>query len=559
MTKRPLLGNILISRCIITQKELKEALRKHLRASIPLGQALIDLKYATEKDICEALSFQHDVPSVSLGNTEILKSLLDLMDHDTIKKYKAIPLKEEKQSLTLVICDIMNTMYSDELSFLLNKNIDFMLTTPTEWYKCLKKHFPNDTEEDIKITSSPDISMENLEKTIQTDTENTPIIDLVDHILRESIKNLASDIHLEAMPEGLKVRSRLDGSLIETLTVPPEISLAITSRIKIMANMDISETRLPQDGRILYPIDDVSIDLRVSVLPTIHGECIVIRVLDKRHVGLSLHDLGLNDSQEEKILKSLSSQGGLILTTGPTGSGKTTSIYALLKTLNTPEKKIMTIEDPIEYEIDGVIQSATHSKIDLTFAKYLRHLLRQDPDILMIGEMRDFETISVAIQSALTGHLVLSTLHTNNAIGSIVRLLDMKIEPFLISSTIKTIIAQRLLRVLCPYCKEEASSPSSILEKLPSQRLDLSLRKVFLPQGCEYCDFSGYRGRTGIFEILTMTPALNSLILEKAPEKDLQKQAQKDGMTLLREEGLKKVFHGVTSLSEVIEQTQESV
>lgn len=556
--ERPLLGHILTSRLIITKDQLKEALRKQMRTGKPLGRVLVELGFASEDQVCSVLGVQHELDTASLKSFVIPDKVIAMVGEDVIKTYDVVPIAYEEQRLTLAIGDVMNVVHADDLRFVLNAQIDFVLTSESDLRYAQAKYYQVFLGEDSQDDPAA-ISIEGLEQIVQNDLENTPVIDLVNVVLSQSIKDLASDIHFEPMLEGLKVRCRIDGVLVEMMMIPLEVSLAVTSRIKVMADMDIAETRLPQDGRIDYRLGDVLIDLRVATLPTIFGECIVIRVLDKNHVALSLTDLGLSTAQEEQMKCALRHNGGIILTTGPTGSGKTTSIYALLKSLNGIERKIMTVEDPIEYEVDGVIQTAVKHKIHLTFAKCLRHILRQDPDVLMIGEMRDSETVGVAVQSALTGHLVLSTLHTNDTIGSITRLLDMSIEPFLITSTVRLVVAQRLLRVLCSFCKEEAAPSPSLLDQLGVMGVDLSLRKFFKAAGCERCQFSGYHGRTGIFEILTMTPQLKELILEGSSEQSLRYQAQKDGMVMLRDDGLQKVFAGVTSLNEVLQQTQEAL
>ncbi|MDP3722098.1 MAG: GspE/PulE family protein [Candidatus Omnitrophota bacterium] len=383
-----------------------------------------------------------------------------------------------------------------------------------------------------------------------------PVVRLVDVVLQEAVTRRASDVHIEAFEQDVLIRYRIDGRCYEVAQPPKSLALAIASRIKVLANLDVSESRLPQDGRILLATNDRQIDLRVSTLPTMHGESIVMRVLDKGALNKTLVDLGMDAPMEETIERLIRQPHGLLLVTGPTGAGKTTTLYACLSKLNTPEAKLITTEDPVEYDISGLVQVAINPKIELSFGKCLRAILRHDPDIIMVGEIRDQETAQIAIQAALTGHLVLSTLHTNDAPGAVTRLLDMGLEPFLVTSTVTGVLAQRLLRKLCPACRApyEASPQDLAALHLCAGALQQPLMKAV---GCEACQGIGFKGRVGVFELLAMTEPLRPLVIARSSIEELRRQARADGMRSLREDGIAKAVSGVTTVEEMIRETQD--
>ena len=383
-----------------------------------------------------------------------------------------------------------------------------------------------------------------------------PVVRLVDVVLQEAVIRRASDVHIEAFEQDVLIRYRIDGRCYEVAQPPKSLALAIASRIKVLANLDVSESRLPQDGRILLAANDRQIDLRVSTLPTMHGESIVMRVLDKGALNKTLVDLGMDAPMEETIERLIRQPHGLLLVTGPTGAGKTTTLYACLSKLNTPEAKLITTEDPVEYDISGLVQVAINPKIELSFGKCLRAILRHDPDIIMVGEIRDQETAQIAIQAALTGHLVLSTLHTNDAPGAVTRLLDMGLEPFLVTSTVTGVLAQRLLRKLCPACRApyEASPQDLAALHLSAGALQQPLMKAV---GCEACQGIGFKGRVGVFELLAMTEPLRPLVIARSSIEELRRQARADGMRSLREDGIAKAVSGVTTVEEMIRETQD--
>ncbi|MBI4597511.1 MAG: type II/IV secretion system protein [Candidatus Omnitrophica bacterium] len=391
---------------------------------------------------------------------------------------------------------------------------------------------------------------------LQQLASQAPIIKLVDTMLMEAVNRRASDVHIEAFEHDVVVRYRIDGRCYAVANPPRSLAFAIASRVKILANLDVAESRLPQDGRILLNVNNRQIDLRASTLPTVHGESIVLRVLDKSSVSLTLMQLGMSEQDEATIEKLLQRPNGLLLVTGPTGAGKTTTLYACLNKLNTPERKLITTEDPVEYDIDRLIQVAVNPKIELTFAMCLRSILRHDPDVIMVGEIRDQETAQIAVQAALTGHLVFSTLHTNDAPGAVTRLLDMGLEPFLLTSTITGVAAQRLVRALCPACRAPYEASPEELEALRLVQSDLS-QPLMKPVGCEACQGIGFKGRVGIYELLAMDESLAPLVLERASATELRAWARTQGMRSLREDGVAKVLAGLTTAEEVIRETQD--
>ena len=387
-----------------------------------------------------------------------------------------------------------------------------------------------------------------------------PVVRLVDAVLVEAVNRRASDVHIEAFERDLLIRYRIDGRCYQVAQPPKSLALAITSRLKVLANLDVAESRLPQDGRILLTVSDRQIDLRVSTLPTMHGESVVLRVLDKSSLDKTLAQLGMSREMEQTIERLIQRPNGLLLVTGPTGAGKTTTLYACLAKLNTPQAKLITTEDPVEYDLKGLVQVAVNPKIELSFATCLRAILRHDPDIIMVGEIRDQETAQIAIQSALTGHMVFSTLHTNDAPGAVTRLLDMGLEPFLVTSTVVGILAQRLVRALCPACRAPAEATPEALAALRLTAVPTSVPgtavRLMRAVGCDACQGLGFKGRTGIFELLVMTDALRPLIIERTSVTELRKHALAEGMRSLREDGIANVLAGVTTVEELVRETQ---
>ncbi len=555
------IGDILKERGLVTQEELKEGLENQKVSGLPLGQILVNLGYITEEDLLRVMGIQAKMETVDLERLPIPKDVLDKIPGSIARLYHVVPIAFEQNSLTVATSEPLNFSIVDDLRFMLNCNIKGKVAMPTSIAKVIKRYYGSETESVDEIFSQlsqkiPDLLEEskNIEN-IEEMASQLPIVKLINLILLEAIRKKASDIHFEPFQDDFKIRYRLDGLLYDIVCPPKALHLAITSRIKVMANLNIAETRLPQDGRIFVRIDRRMVDLRVSTLPTIFGESVVIRILDKEVVQLSLDELGFDEGMVRKIKGLIKKPYGIMLSTGPTGCGKTTTQYSCLSAINKIEHKIITVEDPVEFDLPGLIQVSIRPKINLTFSVALRHILRQDPDIVMVGEIRDTETVQMAIHASLTGHLVFSTLHTNDAPSAITRLIDMGVEPFLIASAVEAILAQRLVRLICSNCKEEDIPAEKELKELKLTEEEIKDKTFYKGKGCSLCNNSGYKGRIAIFELLVFDEDLRSLILDKAPVSKLRNQAVKNGMSTLREDGFLKVLAGKTTLAELISVT----
>ncbi|MFH0839327.1 MAG: type II secretion system ATPase GspE [Candidatus Omnitrophota bacterium] len=564
-TKRIQLGSLLLERGLITSSQLEIALEEQKHSGKPLGRTLIELGFVKEQNVLDVLGLQAGIKIINLDEIKIVKDVIEMIPASVAKVYKILPIEFKDNTLTVVMADALNVNVIDDLRFMLGVAIKRVSATEEQIERSLKKYYETKEEsleeilKDIKSATgdAQNAAIKNvvdIEK-LQELASQTPIIKLLNLIILNAIKDRATDIHFEPFEEGLKVRYRVDGVLFDVMQPPKSLTLALISRIKVMANMDIAENRLPQDGRVLMEIEARDVDLRISSLPMVFGEGVVIRILDKGLTGLSLDQLGLEEDSKLIFRHIINKPNGIVLVTGPTGCGKTTTLYSSLKAINKIEYKIITIEDPVEYDVDGVIQIGIRPKINLTFAQALRHILRHDPDIIMVGEIRDPETAQISIQASLTGHLVFSTLHTNDAPGAITRLIDMGIEPFLINSTLEAILAQRLVRVICTHCKEEYFPSDSLIAELGFQEM-LKGKKFFRGKGCNICNNTGFKGQTGIFELLVLNDELRSLITEKVQTAVLRKCAQDRGMRTLREDGLLKIVKGITTPEEVIRETQ---
>ncbi|MBU4305961.1 MAG: Flp pilus assembly complex ATPase component TadA [Candidatus Omnitrophica bacterium] len=552
------IGDILKERGLISQKELDEGLDHQRVSGLHLGQILVNLGYLSEEELFHTLGIQAKMETVDLEDMVIPRAALEKIPGSIARIYNIVPLSYEFNTLTIATSDPLNFGIFDDLRFMFNCNIKGKVATQSSILNAIRKHYgteANSVEEIFSEISqnAPDL-MEETEKieNIEELASQLPIIKLINLIFIQAIKKRASDIHFEPFQEEFKIRYRLDGVLYDVVNPPKALHLAITSRLKVMANLNIAETRLPQDGRMLVKIGGRMIDLRLSTLPTIFGESVVVRVLDKATVRLSLDDLGLEDDTKAKMRVLIKKPYGIILSTGPTGCGKTTAQYSALNEINKIECKIISVEDPVEFDLPGLIQVSVRPKINLTFPLALRHILRQDPDIIMVGEIRDAETVQMAIHASLTGHLVFSTLHTNDAPSAITRLIDMGVEPFLIASAVEAILAQRLLRCICEACRQEYVPSPKELKETGLTHSRIKDKKLFKGRGCENCNGTGYHGRIGIFELLVLDEDLRFLILDKSPVSALRAQAIKNGMVTLREDGLKKVFSGKTTLEELI-------
>lgn len=548
----------------LSEKILAVARRIHAEKGGNLMDILIQEKATTETDLLQAMSSQFDIPFWPELPAEDLKiDFIKQISIQYLKKHKMVPL-ETPDGMFIAVNDPSNFQPIDDLHHMLGKeNVQVVLSSHTAILSAINLAYDlahDSAEEFIQDMNgeSPDSIISEIEETadLLDDTSDAPVIKLVNLMMSRAVKDRASDIHIEPYQNSLVVRYRIDGVLYNNLNLPKRIQSSLVSRIKVMAKLNIAEKRLPQDGRIDIKIGDKYVDIRVSVIPTAFGERVVLRLLDKTSTIFKLTDLEIDSERFDLFNNLIHSPYGIILVTGPTGSGKTTTLYAALSTLNNPEINIITIEDPIEYQIEGIGQIQVNPKIDLTFAKGLRSIVRQDPDVILVGEIRDRETAEIAIQSSLTGHLVFSTLHTNDAASAITRIIDMGIEPFLATSSIISIIAQRLVRVLCPECKEEYIPDDKSLAKIGVEKEILENNKIYRKKGCPACMNTGYRGRMAVMEMMILDDYLKKLILKTSDANQIRKEAVKSGMTTLLQDGARKVMEGTTTIEEVLRVTK---
>ncbi len=552
--KRKKLGEIFVSKGLITDDQLSEAVRRQGEKDEFLGQSLVRLGLVEEETLVEELSSQLRIPKVDLSSYVIDSDVVHLVSEDTCREFFLIPLFKIDNTLTIAMSDPMNLEIIDRIQSGTGFIVEPVISTETSIREAIDHYYRStDSIEDIV----QDISMES-ESSLTAgpevdETEKPPVIKAVDLIISQAITDRASDIHVEPGENVLKVRYRVDGVLHESLKLPHHLHPLIISRIKILAGMNIAEKRIPQDGHIEFKAEGKEMNMRVATFPTTRGEKVVLRLLFKGGVRHSLTELGFLPDTLKKFESLISRTHGIVLVTGPTGSGKTTTLYAALDRISTPEINITTIEDPVEYELGGLNQSQINPRAGWTFAMGLRNILRQDPDVIMVGEIRDLETARMAIQSALTGHLVFSTLHTNDAPGTVTRLIDMGIEPFLVSSSVIGALAQRLVRLICPKCKEAYEPGKEFLETLGP---DVGTT-FYRGKGCRSCSNTGYKGRVGIFELMVSGQELESLIVEKAAPGVVRETARRGGMMTLREAGVHLIRSGKTTVEEVLRVTQD--
>jgi type IV pilus assembly protein PilB len=563
------LGRILIKMGLLTRDKVHECLKvqQERGKGVKLGQILMEMGLIKEKDLRVALAGQRGMEYVELDGLEIAHKVLEYIPAQMARTYHVVPLDFDKSrnELTVAIDSPDNFRATDDLGTLLGFNIAGKVVDPDALDDALSKYY---TEEDSSIHDligeiegdsmltgfrgrDQSVDLEELKEL----AESNPVKKLLNLVLLQAIRDKASDIHFEPFEDEYKMRYRIDGVLYEMVPPPKHIALALSSRIKVMANLDIAERRLPQDGRIPLMVGGNPIDLRVSVLPTMFGESVVLRVLDRSQLDLKLDLLGLREYELKVMAELIHKPNGILIVTGPTGSGKTTTLYSALKELNSIETKIITTENPVEYDIDGLIQVQMRPDIGLTFARCLRHILRQDPDICMVGEIRDLETAEISIQASLTGHLVFTTVHTNDAPSTIARLLDLGLEPFLVTATLEGIIAQRLVRRICTNCKTEFEPTEDMLMELGLTPDDVGGKKFYFGRGCDQCNNTGYRGRIGIYEIMTFNDEIRDLVMNHASTAVLREAARKNGMRLLRQNGLEYIYEGVTTIEEVVRET----
>lgn len=555
------LGQILVDLGYINEDQLWDILEEQKQAEGEIiGQVAVRMGLVTQEQVTEALAEQWGLPVVNLNETTILPKVLETVPQTMAELYRIMPLTIKDNVLTVAMADPQNLAALDDLRNMLGIEVRGAVSNARDVEAAIAKFYA-DREESIEdIISGLEEDAEDTEKKgrgydLAEDVDAAPIRKLLNMILLLAIKDQASDIHFEPFEDEFKVRVKADGMLYEMVPPPRHLANAIVSRIKIMSDLDIAERRLPQDGRIELNVGGHSVDLRVSVLPTLFGEAVVMRVLDRTVVQLDLNKIGMDANTLAKFRSVLKRPNGIVLVTGPTGSGKTTTLYSALNELNDIESKIITTEDPIEYDIDGLIQVPVNPDIQVTFANVLRAILRHDPDTILVGEIRDFETAEVSIQSALTGHLVFSTLHTNDAASAITRLRDMGIEPFLITATVEAVLAQRLVRKICTACRTQFEPSDELLMELQLPIAQARQYKFYYGRGCQRCNNSGYKGRCGIYELLEVDDDIRDLITSAASVDDIKNYARTQGMTTLREAGLKLIFDGVTTIDEVVRET----
>ena len=534
-------------------KDIEEGIRSYSDALIAAGMVskedLINL-------VSQFLGYELQVGEVEEIDAETIQSI----SSETAHQYAVVPLYLSSGGIHLLASDPFNSGIIDDLTFALNQEIDLVVCDPDEVTRLLEKYYPKQESTLDDIFSGDGLDQfegldENQEGELADAANETPIIRFVNLVLQQAIRAKASDIHFEPFEEEFRIRYRVDGALYEMSPPPKSLSLPVISRIKVIADLNIAEHRIPQDGRIKMTIEGRAVDLRVSTLPTQFGESVVLRVLDKSAVNLSLDSLGLPEDVKGGIRGAVRRPNGIFIVTGPTGSGKTTTLYSALKEVNVMDIKLLTAEDPVEYEIEGIMQVPVNHQVGLDFARALRAFLRQDPDKIMVGEIRDIETARIAVQASLTGHVVLSTLHTNDAPGAVTRLVDMGLEPFLLSASLEFILAQRLVRKICTGCRSEFEPKKEMLDQLGITRKDIGDRKFYFGSGCEECSNSGYRGRTGLFEMIKVTDSFREMINSGAATLVLRQQAIEQGMRTLREDGLRSIFDGESTVEEVLKYT----
>ncbi|GMV81863.1 MAG: pilus biosynthesis protein TapB [Planctomycetota bacterium] len=560
--RRPI-GQILIEMGVLDEQQLEQGLAAQNEKGGVLGQILVELGFISKEDVLQALAVQHQMPVVNLSELEIPTEVVKMVSVDMAQMYQIVPIDFADGVLTVAMADPRNVNALDDLRFILNCGVQGAVASEDQITSTIERLFGSDRDQIKELMEG--LKAEDLDlpldtgkmdgKRIEDMVNAPPVVRFLNLVLLTAIKDQASDVHFEPFENEFRIRYRIDGTLLEITPPPKQLALAIVSRIKVMSNMDIAERRVPQDNRIELVVGGNPIDLRVSTLPTVFGESVVMRVLDRSVVSLDLERLGMRDEEMEFFRGCVEQPNGIVLVTGPTGSGKTTTLYSLLNEANTPEVKIITTEDPVEYDLDGIIQVPIDESIGVTYSACLRSILRQDPDKILVGEIRDLETAEIAIEASLTGHLVFSTLHTNDAPSTITRLLDMGIEAFLAAATLYAVVAQRLVRCVCSKCKDTYMPSEEQLLQVNLRAEDLEGRNFYYGRRCENCNKTGYRGRNAIFEIMPIDSKMRELILQKKSTEVIRAEAQAAGMRTLRESGILKIFDGITTIEEVIRET----
>ena len=563
------IGQIFVDMGFISDEQLGMLLEEQQqRPGTLLGKIAQELNMLTEEQLVQALSEQMGMQIVDLSDMSIPHDVLTRVTESMAQLYRTIPIHFEGNRLTVATCDPQNITIQDELRSLLGHDIKVVIAAEGDLMKALDKYYASEKDTINKIVDEIEDDAELKKKMeaaeagkpleladVEALADSAPVRKLLNMVLLLAIKDHASDIHFEPFEDEFRIRIKADGVLFEMVPPPRHLAFAITTRIKVMANLDIAERRLPQDGRIELTVGGHPVDLRIAVLPTMFGESVVMRVLDRSVVSLNLTKVGMDPPTLKSFREIIARPNGIVLVTGPTGSGKTTTLYSALSELNNLEDKLITTEDPVEYDIDGIVQIPIDSEIGVTFAACLRAILRQDPDIILVGEIRDLETAQIAVQASLTGHLVFSTLHTNDAPTSITRLKDMGVPSFLITATVEAILAQRLVRRICSQCREEVAPSEELLFDLGMKLEQMAGKRVFRGRGCEVCNNTGYKGRVGLFELMIMNDELRDMVMVNTSVDEMRKVAQNYGMVTLREAGMNFAFEGTTTLDEVVRET----
>jgi type IV pilus assembly protein PilB len=543
---------------LVTPAQAEEIWESHANTGKSFSDSLVDAGLADRPTILQAIADHLQVQFYSVVPADPGEALTKLLKAPQAHKYVVLPVADEAGKLTLLAKDPFNSSVISELSFILQKDIELAVADPAQVEAAVTRVYGEATSssmEDLLGEFGEVDTAAVTDEDVTKQASQAPIIRFVDLVLQEGVKAKASDIHFEPFEHEFRIRLRIDGSLYEMAPPPKNLASAVIARVKVLSSLNIAERRVPQDGRIKTTISGRQIDLRVSTLPTQFGESVVLRILDKTVVNLSLEALSMQDDIKEGIRAMVGRPNGIFIVTGPTGSGKTTTLYSALREVNTEDVKILTAEDPVEYEVEGIMQVPINHQVGLTFAAALRSFLRQDPDTIMVGEIRDLETAQIAVQASLTGHVVLSTLHTNDAPGAVTRLIDMGLEPFLISASLEGVLAQRLLRRVCKTCRTAYEPDKDVINMLDVDALEIANKKFYYGKGCPDCNRSGYKGRQGLFELMTINDQLRSLITQKAPTLVLKQKAIESGMRPLREDGLRCIFDGHTSIEEVLKYT----
>ena len=557
VVRRRLLGEILKEMKKVNQGQIQEALSLQREKGGQIGSLMIGLGFITKQDLTRALATQAGMDSVELGGMTIPPEVLKRVDAQTAQAFRVVPFKQEGGVLYVAIADPMNTAVVDDLAFMTGGKVSAAVASDEEIDAAVKKHYAGGGEGDL------DALIDELESTkkpgsIDDPTEmarSAPVVRLLNYILLTAVRDRSSDVHFEPFEDEFRIRYRVDGTLFELRSPPRHLATALLSRIKVLANLDIAETRMPQDGRIDLMVGGRAVDLRVSTLPTMFGESCVLRVLDRGNVSLDVNMLGLRPAEMALLKDLIDRPHGIILVTGPTGSGKTTTLYSALNFANSDDVKIVTTEDPVEYDLDGVIQIGVNDEIGVGYAACLRSILRHDPDLILVGEIRDKETAQIAIEAALTGHLVFSTLHTNDAPSAVSRLIDVGVEPFLLSATLEAVVAQRLVRKVCDKCRSWYVPSDEVLYELNLTRSDIGEKKFAVGKGCDDCHKTGYRGRMALFEFMVMNEDLERAIVAGESTAKLREKAEATGMKSLRDSGIEAIYLGHTTPDEVVRET----